>query len=786
MCRTLLLLASLFILIIPTNAQTLTQQIRGKVLDGESREPLYGATVQVTDVSPVIGAQTDEEGNFLLENVPVGRRTVKVTYIGYGEFIRDNLNINSAREYQLEVELRPGLDMEEVVVSAYQNSEAVNEFQVMSVKRLDPEELQYHAATGNDPSRLVQGLPGVQNSNDNRNEVVIRGNSPAGVLWRLEGIDIPNPNHYAGGGSSGGGITIFSASVIGSSDFSSGAFSAEYGNAMSGVFDMKFRVGNKQERQHTFRAGVLGLDIGTEGPIKKGKSSYVANFRYSTLGILNAVGIYLVGPRIANNFYDLSYKLHFDHKKTQVSVWGIAGYSLQELTVDEQPWDHWRQKYLYLYGSNTAVQGATVRHIIDNKSFFEVNAAVMTQNAYTDDDTMRVSGEVDNVKNETYINSRISTHAFYKRTFSPALSMKAGVHASYIFYNLFDQQWNDTLQPLTTFIDVKGQTTLTEPYATVKYRPDPRVTFIAGVHAIYFGLTNDSRVEPRLSAQFALAPKSTLALSYGQHSRIVPMGNYFTTFDPAMWSSITADNTMPHRNFPLIKSEHYLLSFSQVLSEKFRVRAEAYYQRLRNTPVSADPGRNMFMLDLIWGFAHEPLDPNGRGRNYGVDVMLEKFFDKGSFFILSGSWQRSQYMMPDEDFWRSTGWDSRFSSNFTGGQIFPIGENTFLETGVRFIYNAGYPEIQIVDGLETIDSIEPRWNLFNPNVTRLPMYFRPDLRIAIRKNGKKAAWWLALDIQNFINRDNRGRPYQWLAGQTEWEHYRQSPLTPFITFRIDI
>ncbi len=767
-------------------SQQLTQQISGRVIDAETREPLYGARILITDTNPTIGAQTGEDGRYILENVPVGRRSLRCTFVGYADFYRDNLNINSAREYELDIELRPGLEMEEVVVSAYQGAEAVNEFQLMSVKRLDPEELQYHAATGNDPARLVQGLPGVQNGNDNRNEVVIRGNAPSGVLWRLEGIDIPNPNHYAIGGATGGGITIFSASVIGSSDFSSGAFSAEYGNALSGVFDMHFRNGNKQHNQYTFRAGVLGLDVAAEGPIVKGKSSYLANFRYSTLGVLNAAGIYLVGPRIANNFYDLSFKIHHETEKTQVSIWGIGGISLQELTVDEMPWTVWRQKYLYQFGSNTGVLGATVRHIIDNQSFWEINTAVMSQNAFTDDDSMRVNGQTDPVKNETIINSRISTHAFYKRSFSRNASLKTGVHASQLFYNLFDQQWNDTLVNLTTFLEKQGNTSLVEPYAQMSYRLGPRLSVVGGLHGIYFGLTNSSRIEPRLSARWDIAPKTSLALSYGMHSQIVPIGNYFMEFDPAMWPGANLESTTPNLNLPLIKSEHYLLSFSQILGDKFRVRAEGYYQRLRDVPVSATEGRNASLLDLQFGFAHEPLDGNGRGRNYGVDLMVEKFFNKGSFFVLSGSWVRSQYQMPDETRWRSTGWDSRFNANFTGGQIFPMGENSFLETGIRFIYNAGYPEIRIVEGAEDKDSIEPRWNLASPNETRIPAYFRPDLRIAFRKNAQKVAWWLALDIQNVINRTNYGRPYQWLTGHTQWIHYIQSPLTPLITFRIDV
>ncbi len=758
-------------------AQGITQQIRGRVIDSETREPLVGARVEVLGLPAPLGAVTNQEGDFVLQNVPVGRRAVRCSYVGYAEFLRDNLDVNSARPYQLDIELRPGLELDEVVVSAYQQAEAVNEFQVTSVRRLDPEELQYHAATGNDPGRLVQGLPGVQSGNDNRNEVVIRGNSPAGVLWRLEGIDIPNPNHYAGGGSSGGGITIFSASVIGSSDFSSGAFAAEYGNAFAGVFDMHFRVGDKQQQQYTFRAGVLGLDVATEGPIVKGKSSYVANFRYSTLGILNAAGIYLVGPRIANNFYDLSFKVHHEGKKTQLSLWGIGGLSTQVLEVDQLPWTVWRQKYLYDYGSNTGVIGGTLRHIIDNQSFVEVNAAFMSQNAFTYDDSMRNDlMTTDRVKTETYINTRVSVHGFYKRNFGRQLSLKTGLNASRLIYDYFDQQWHDSLPALITFMDEQGGTWVAEPYAQFRYRPSARLTLVGGVHGMYFGLTGASRVEPRISAQWSIAPKSTLSLSYGQHSSAVPIGNHFVIINGAK----------PNADLPLIKAQHWLLAFDQVIGERFRFKAEAYYQQMRNTPVSADPGRNFFALDLLWGFAKEPLDPDGKARNYGVDVSVEKFFNKGSFFVLSGSWQRSQYQMPDETFWRSTGWDARYAANFTGGQIFPLGKSSFLETGIRFIYNAGYPEVRIVEGYATRDGLEPRWNLFSPNATRLPPYFRPDLRIAFRRNGKKAAWWLALDVQNFINKTNQGKPYQWLPGQTSWIHYQQAPLTPFITYQIDL
>ena len=303
----LLTLLLLCLGILPASAQQLTQTIRGTVTDVDTKEALIGAEVFIVGSDPLIGTTADLDGNYVLENVPLGRQTVQCNYVGYLPFTRDNIQLNSAREYRLEISLKAGVELSEVVVNAYNRNEAVNELSVASIRRIDPEELQYHAATANDPGRLVQGFPGVQPSRDNRSDIVIRGNSSAGLLWRLEGIDIPNPNHFARRGSSGGGITVFSASLLGSSDFSVGAFPAEYGNAFSGVFDMKFRNGNMHQRQNTIRVGLLGLDYATEGPIKKEKSSYLANFRYSTLGILNAAGLHLVGPRTDNNFQDFSF-----------------------------------------------------------------------------------------------------------------------------------------------------------------------------------------------------------------------------------------------------------------------------------------------------------------------------------------------------------------------------------------------------------------------------------------------------------------------------------------------
>ncbi|MEL6674590.1 MAG: TonB-dependent receptor [Bacteroidota bacterium] len=773
MKKTLLLSLSLWFCF-PLFAQQLTSTIRGRVIS-DTQEPLAGVKVFVSNLPSPIGTFTDSLGKFRLENVPVGRRTLEAKLVGYSEFVRDNINLNSARVYDLEIELQTGINMEAVVVNAYVRNDPINEMSILSARRIDPEELQFHAATANDPGRLVQGMPGVQNGLDVRNDVVIRGNSPIGVLWRLEGIDIPNPNHYAGAGSSGGGITIFSASMLGSSDFSTGAFAAEYGNATAGVFDMKFRKGNMEEREHSFRAGLLGLDFATEGPIKKGKSSYLANFRYSTLGVLNQLGVYLLDPRNDNNFYDLSFKIHHQGDKDQFSLWGMGGLSTQLLRPAEQPWSTYRDYYIYDYGTQMGVLGGSWRKVVDSKSFIQVNAAYMAQNPFTIDDTLNLALDTGRVKTERYITRRASVSAFYKRSFSNQLSLKAGILASQIDYDLLDEKWIDSTQILRTVIDARGQTWQAQPYAQFSYRPTDRLTFNAGLHTFIYGLTNETSVEPRVGMKAILSNSANLAIGYGLHSKTVPFGNYF----------ILVDNQQPNLDLSLMKSHHFVVAFDQVLKQKFRIHLEAYYQHLYDLPVTTEPDRKIFILNRLWGFDADRLESVGTGRNYGFDFSIEKFFDKGSFFVISGSWLNATFQRPGDDTRYRSNYDARFSSNFTGGQVFPLGENTFLETGLRFIYNSGFPITPLIPGQESNDGYDQPFDFSRPNIDQLPSYFRPDMRIALRRNRPGYAWWLALDIQNFIARNNNLFTYQFNRDTDQWEVLDQSPLTPVISFQID-
>lgn len=756
------------------NAQ-LTQTVRGTVVDVDTREPLIGAQVFVADLDEMLGTTTDAEGKFVLNNVPVGRRTIKCSYIGYGEFVRDNVQINSAKEYILDIELRSGIDASEVIVKAYTRNDAVNELAVMSVRRLDPEELQYHAATANDPSRLVMGFPGVQPSRDTRADVVIRGNSSAGLLWRLNGIDIPNPNHFARRGSSGGGITIFSSSMLGSSDFSVGAFPAEYGNAFSGVFDVNFRNGNMHNREHTIRAGLLGLDVATEGPIVKEKSSYLANFRYSTLGILNKMGIHLVGPRTDNNFYDLSFNVHHKGKKSTFNLWGIGGNSIEHFKPFDGDRTIFDDSYTYNFETNMGAIGASYNYLIDDKSYIKINAAVMGQRIVVSDDTLNQAGDEQFTLNyDDYTNNRMTLNAFYKRTFSKQFNMKVGALMSNLGYKFILREWDFDTRTQNEVINSDGNTLLTQPFVQFSYRPSDKLTLNAGLHSIFLALNNTSSIEPRASLKYQMSEKASLALAYGLHGRMLPLGSYFTE----------VNGTMPNFNLGMIQAHHFVAAYDQAVGKNYRIHLEAYYQNINNVPVNV--ARKYWMLNDVQSFATEALTGDGTGRNVGVDLYLERFFDKGAFFVLSGSVFNSTFSLPGDDTRYNTRYNSGVAGTFTGGKIFQINENTMIETGLKLLFNGGMPITPLLAGSENADGFRPVLDESQPFSDNVTPYFRPDIRIALRKNKAKSAYWLALDIQNVINRRNMDSlNYTFDRDLDSWTNRKQSPLTPILSFQLD-
>lgn len=311
-------------------AQKPTQTVRGTITDKQSKEPLIGASIVWLDSSIFIGTTADINGNFRLNNIPVGRQSFKISFLGYRETVITSI-ITSGKEVVLNIELEQSVVTAKAVtiVAEKQKDKPNNELTTVSARSFTIEETSRYAGSVGDPSRMAANYAGVSGANDSRNDIIIRGNSPTGLLWRLNGIEIPNPNHFGSLGTTGGPISILNNNVLDKSDFLTGAFPAEYGNVLAGVFDLQMRTGNNEKNEFMAQVGFNGFEAGAEGPIsKKQGSSYLINYRYSTLGVFSALGINFGTGTAVPKYQDVSFNINLPTNKAgKFTLFGMGGIS---------------------------------------------------------------------------------------------------------------------------------------------------------------------------------------------------------------------------------------------------------------------------------------------------------------------------------------------------------------------------------------------------------------------------------------------------------------------------
>ena len=782
-----------------TLSQNNTQTIRGTVFDSETRQPLTGAKVFVEGIEPQIGAITDDMGKFRLESVPVGRRAVRCQYNGYGEYTSESVILNSSKEWVLEISLTEEVmeaSTEEVIISARDYpTRATNELAVVSTRSFNAEETERYAASVNDPGRMALSLPGVQQGGDeNENEIIVRGNSSFGVLWRLEGIDIPNPNHFAKAGSSGGGITVFSAQLLDRSDFSTGGMPAEYGNAIAGAYDVKFRKGNMENREYRIKLGLLGLDFATEGPIKKGQSSYLVNYRYSTLSLLNKAGFELVGERVDNDFQDLSFNLAFNSKdgRKYLTWFGISGLSEEHYRPKDDPLDrefgvsnHWEDR---VRGSDMGATGLTFTYLIDEKSWLKSVVAVMSGNIDYQYDTLSMQDVRFRYNTEKYQDTRIATAITYNRKLSRETYFKAGLHANQIFFTYYRQSLprrptSDITQAdlnRSISIDGKGNTQTVQTYAQISHELASGLTINAGAHFLYLNLNGTAAIDPRISFKYIPAPRHTLALAYGIHSQMLPLGYYYyTQLDTALDGSVSSYN--PNFDLKMVRSHHLIGAWNYNFGSNMRIGLDVYYQRLFQVPVRID--ENWWLLNNQGAVATAPVISEGKGTNYGMNLFAEKFFSNSIFFLATFSRFESTYELPDGRVF-NTRYGTKFGSSLTLGKEFAFKKGSVLQMGGRVIYNGGFRYTT------------PDWDLSRAEgrfigdesqvfASQISPYYRIDARISYRVNKKKFASVLNLDVQNILNRKN-SRSVGWDAVANDLNFgVHGGGFVPVLSYQVD-
>ncbi|MCH2020930.1 MAG: carboxypeptidase-like regulatory domain-containing protein [Saprospiraceae bacterium] len=770
---------------------TKTQTIRGKVVDNFSEMVLIGVLLMVdgTEITSI----TDENGNFVIENIPIGRQIIKAQYLGYEPYISEDLIISTTKEHYLDIKMKEQVQVTEtVVVSASKGADnvgnrALNDLSVISTRSFSVEETKRYAASIDDPGRMAIALPGVQSDNDAANDVIIRGNPSMGVLWKLEDLELTNPNHFARPASTGGGITVFSAAVLGNTDFSTGAFAAEYGNAFSGVFDMRFRRGNMNSREHSVKIGLIGLGASTEGPIVKGRSSYLINYRYSFLGVLNAMKLYVQAPNAENVFQDLSFNLSFvsEDNKDELKIFGVGGLSnelwkIRDTSLWKTSWDYIGE----VSGSHMGVLGASYRRLIDDKSYLRITAGAVYNYLF---DTEFVPDFADPTNESKYDTTEINDyhlirsqlHITYSNKLHKRFRLKTGLSGHAITYNLnYTEDSPD--YGFHQFLSDQGTTFLLQGYATGSYRPAEKWTINFGFHALFFTLNNTYSIDPRVAIQYRPFKKTTLTAAYGIHSRILPIGTYLLDIPLYSTSNIT---TKANLNLDMISMHHIVLGYQQVLGGGFRTNLELYYQQGWNVPIENDSTSSFSYVNQRDKYGMVQMISAGKTRNYGVDLSIEKSFSNNFFVLATGSLFWSQYTALNTPEWQRTRVDKRWSSSVLAGYEVNFKKGGVLQIGLKTLFSGG---LRYTPADETASRA---LNIYVEDDTRPfseaeDLYFRADLRLSYRKDHKKLSYTISLDLQNVTNNMNV-RNFDWDRQLQELMPRNQAGFLPVLSFQID-
>ncbi|MCF8276350.1 MAG: TonB-dependent receptor [Flavobacteriales bacterium] len=757
------------------------QRIIGTVVDADSKQPLIGATVFV-EMDGVLGSSTDIDGKFEIENVPVGRLEVKCSYIGYEPWSSGLITLSSGKEMSIDIDLSESVHMtDEVKVVATQDGQTKNEMMTISSRSFSIKETQRFAGSINDPGRVALNVPGVTAAQDNDNDVIVRGNSAAGILWRLEGIDVPNLNHFSRPGSSGGGITALSPHVMGNTDFSTGAFPAEYGNAFAGVFDISFRNGNTERHEFMVRAGVLGINAGAEGPLTKKNdgSSYIFNYRYSTLGILGAMGLYVVDANTNNTYQDLSFKINLPNsKKSRISIFGIGGLSKEEGIVkkDTAQWVDYVNRFKTTLKTNLGVMGVSWTQLLNERSYLKTVMAITYNDVVDGDDTLDLNYVLHPTRDTHFNNTRAVIHSYYNRKLSSKLSLRAGLHADENFYSFHESKFVDSLNQTLVLIDGSGAATTLQPYVQAKYRPTANTTLVGGVHATYLSLNNTYSIEPRLSITQKMDNGQQLSFGYGLHGQYLPLGSYFTQFTRPDGSIY-----FPNKDLKMVQSHHFVLSYELSFLHNYKFKIEPYFQYLYHLPVSSDPSSTYMILNERSGYAKDSLVNKGIGMNYGLDVSIQRYYAKHWFFVVNGSVFRSSYT-PLNGKTYSGAYDSRFTVSVMGGYEVQF-KNSALEFGFRLGVMGGfrYTPIDLAASTAAREAITIDSLAFTKTY---PTYIRPDLQISYRQNKPKYSWTLSLNLGNFIDHKNILRQY-YDKQNNKLAYKYQMGLIPILAFQVD-
>ncbi len=771
--------------------QTYLTKISGKVVDRNTGRPVEGAKLVLPALE--IATLSDELGKYEIEDVPAGRYVLEVTHYEHEPKSYPDLLVVSGKQMVLNVELEYlTYNLETEGLYAIPNPK-LSSMELFS-HSISVEETKRVAAVFFDPARLAPTFPGVVQSDDQANHLIIRGNSPHGVLWRLEGAEIIAPNHTSNAGTAtdrptltGGGVSMLSTQLLSNSEFSRGSFSAGYGNALSGVFDLGFRPGNKNKTEFTVQTGLLGIDLSAEGPLKKGgKASYLVNYRYSTVGLLSLLGVPLGDEDI--RYQDLAFNFDLPTEKAgDFSFFGLLGNSRNEFsgqgvdslaTIDKERFD-------ILFTGSSQIYGGNHKITLGDRMFLKSTVAWSSTNQFRDKAFILDSLATTSLSSEQDVlnYSLLSANSTLSTSTRGNGQLKAGLIFSYRDFeatSIFREP--GVAEPYNFASQGRRTTWLGQAFLQWAVNLGSRLRMDAGLHTLYYRMSDSWSVEPRLAFNYFLNAKMRLKAAAGIHSQLQYPGTYLSGREEVSQGLFVDWNTY----LGFSKARHYGLSYVWLPKPTFSVNLDAYFQDLYNIPVYQDTQRLYSVLNLWDGYVQDRLMNTGKGRNYGVEGSLERKLSANWYTLWSGTVFRSEYLDKDGN-WAPSRYDSRYATSLTAGwergRENKKGRLKTFGVNLRGVYRGGM-RAQPIDLDASRLAKRTVFDQTNGFSEELPDYFRLDMRFILRVDKPKFTGTLGIDLQNMLNTQNVSYYYyDFLSDQQETR--TQLGIIPNLSYRME-
>ncbi len=776
-------------------AAELTQTVRGVVLDADSKAPLPGVTVLVLEQVPTLGATTNADGVFVLKKVPVGRVALQLSFVGYQTKTLPNTVVYSGKETFVEVQLsEAATEISEVVISAFETpGEPLNEMALVSARSISTEEINRLTASFNDPALITANFAGVATSGDGGNDIIVRGNSPKYLQWRLEGMPITNPNHFADLNSVLGTTSALNANLLTTSDFYTGAFPAEYGNALSGVYDVRLRNGNAEKFEGIAGLGLLGTELTVEGPFKKGgKSSYLMNYRYSTASILNDAGLLEVEGK--PKFQDAAFKFNFPTKTLGTfSLYGLGGHStLQFEDATREDWNvpgnaEMREDVLADYDKTSYLGNLGLNHTLSIGSGFLRTSLQYSIEGLGDEVFVRedsLSAGIQSFDSE----GRRSTWRIASQ-FHQKINTKNTLQAG-LSYHLFQQDFQQLQRSeldadFTESLNFDEQIGNIRGFVNWKYRPTEALTLVAGIQSQRVMYNGKQSLEPRLSARWEASPKSTFSLGYGLHSSMERVHHYFANV-----TQTDGSITQPNKDLDLLKAHHWVLGYDHHFTKQLTAKVEVYYQHLYNLPVENRMGSHFSTINEGDELEYYELVNEGKGTNYGIELTVQRSFANHYYLLANASVYESTFEGLD-GVQRNTRFNGNYLLNLIGGKEFThLGKNQNKTIGVngRLLMSGGLRIIPLLRDETGAVAVEPQanqfWDYSRAYQNRLDKLYQFTISANYKVERKNTTHELFLNLENITN--NKGRLTEFYDTTTPEKvgYTTQFGLLPNLMYRV--